>query len=96
MTTSDEGRENRVGVSELRDHLSRYLRGVADGTEIVVTVRGREIARLAPIGPDPFAELRARGLIRDPIGPRVPLDELPQTRLKGDGPSLSDIVIEQR
>lgn len=35
-----------VGVRELRDRLSQYLRTVADGERIVVTQRGRPIALL--------------------------------------------------
>ena len=39
-----------VGVRELRNHLSRYLDRVRDGNELVVTDRGRAIARLVPVG----------------------------------------------
>ena len=35
-----------VGVRELRDHLSRYLDQVRDGTEVVVTDRGQAIRGL--------------------------------------------------
>lgn len=35
-----------VGIRELRDHLSRYLDRVQDGEEVVVTDRGRAIARV--------------------------------------------------
>jgi prevent-host-death family protein len=38
-----------VGVRELRDHLSRYLDRVRDGEEVVVTERGRPIARITPL-----------------------------------------------
>ncbi len=38
-----------VGVRALRDHLSRYLEQVQAGEELVVTERGRGIARLVPI-----------------------------------------------
>ena len=39
-----------VGVRELRNNLSRYLERVRDGEEVVVTDRGRAIARVSPIG----------------------------------------------
>ena len=39
-----------VGVRELRNNLSRYLDQVADGEELVVTDRGRAIARVLPVG----------------------------------------------
>jgi prevent-host-death family protein len=39
---------NRVGVRELRQNLSRYLDRVKAGEALVVTERGREVARLVP------------------------------------------------
>jgi len=49
----------RVGVRELRQNLSRYLREVKEGESFVVTERGREVARLTPSGPadSPLARL---------------------------------------
>lgn len=38
----------QVGVAELKARLSEYLARVADGEEIVVTDRGRPVARLVP------------------------------------------------
>ena len=40
-----------VGVRELRDRLSKYLRRVADGERLVVTQRGEPIALLIPPSP---------------------------------------------
>lgn len=54
----------RVGIRELRQNLSRYLGQVQQGTEFVVTQRGREVARLIPSGvaDDPVLRLaRERG-----------------------------------
>ena len=34
----------QVGVRELKNHLSRYLAQVADGTQVIVTKHGRPIA----------------------------------------------------
>lgn len=50
-----------VGVRELRQYLSRYLREVKEGKSFVVTERGREVARLLPSGPpdSPLARLAA-------------------------------------
>ena len=39
-----------VGVRKLRNNPSRYLERVRDGEEVVVTDRGRAIARVSPIG----------------------------------------------
>jgi len=40
-----------VGVRELKDRLSHYLRTVRQGGSVVVTVRGKPVARLVPISP---------------------------------------------
>ena len=40
-----------VGVARLKASLSAYLARVKAGDEIVVTERGRPIARLVPMGP---------------------------------------------
>ena len=60
----------RVGVRELRQNLSRYLERVKDGEDLVVTERGREVARLVPAGTDAYVELAAR------FGATVPLEPL--------------------
>jgi prevent-host-death family protein len=41
---------DHVGVRELRQNLSRYLDEVKRGSTLVVTERGREVARLIPSG----------------------------------------------
>ena len=38
----------RVGVAELKDQLSKYLRAVEAGDEVEVTDRDRPIARIVP------------------------------------------------
>jgi prevent-host-death family protein len=39
---------SHVGVRELKNGLSRYLKRVKGGEEIVVTERGRSVARIVP------------------------------------------------
>ncbi len=39
-----------AGIAELKAHLSRYLERVKSGNEVLVTERGRPIARIVPIG----------------------------------------------
>lgn len=55
---------DRVGVRELRQNLSVYLRRVRRGETLEVTDRGRPVATLQPIvePDDPFVRLEARGL----------------------------------
>jgi prevent-host-death family protein len=56
----------QVGVRELRQNASALLRRVAAGESIIVTDRGRPVARLSPIGTGGIADLRAAGLVREP------------------------------
>lgn len=55
---------DRVGVRELRQNLSVYLRRVRAGEALEVTERGRPVATLQPIvdADDAIARLRARGI----------------------------------
>ena len=39
----------RVKIAELKDQLSRHLRAVERGAEVVVTDRDRPIARIVPV-----------------------------------------------
>jgi prevent-host-death family protein len=82
----------QVGVRELHDRLSEYLERVESGGEVVVTRRGRPIARLSGLGAArPLDELERRGLVRMPEAPRSPL----AAEVNPSG-SISDLVSEQR
>lgn len=84
--------KSEVGVRELHDHLSRYVQHVAAGGEVLVTTHGRRVARLAPLGTDPLAELRARGLVREPTSAK----RSGRPRPIAPAASVSDLVSEQR
>jgi prevent-host-death family protein len=94
MTPHYEPLKSEVGVRELHDRLSRYVQHVKDGAEVVVTMRGRRVARLVPVDEvDPLADLRARGLVREPTAPRRPRAR--RARLKAGKP-VSELVAGQR
>ena len=94
MTPHSEPLKTEVGVRELHDRLSRYVQHVQNGAEVVVTMRGRRVARLVPVDElDPLADLRARGLVREPTAPRHPRGR--RARLKAAKP-VSDLVADQR
>ena len=94
MTLHRERLKSEVGVRELHDHLSRYVQHVKDGGEVVVTMRGRRVARLVGVDDvDPLADLRARGLVHEPTAPRGPRAQ--RERLKAAEP-VSDLVADQR
>jgi prevent-host-death family protein len=81
-----------VGIRELRDNLSRYLDRVEEGEEVVVTDRGRAIARLLPMdGERTIDRLVARGLVT----PATRRRRARPKPLSTVGP-VSDLVAEQR
>lgn len=85
-----------VGVRELRDRLSEYLRRVKAGERLVVTERGRPVALLSPPLETP-ADHRLEALLREGVGrwgggkPRGAARPV-----KVRGPSVADAVIEDR
>lgn len=82
-----------VGIRELRADLSRFVRRVREGEEIVVTDRGKPVARLVPVS----GESKLERLIREGVvtpAPRPWRGKLPKP-IEGAGP-LSDIVLEDR
>ena len=60
----------RVGVRELRQNLTRYLRRVARGERLEVTERGKPVAMLGPVDESGSAlrELVASGRATPPQG----------------------------
>jgi prevent-host-death family protein len=56
-----------VGIRELRQHLSRYLRRVSGGEVFRVSERGRPVALLGPLPEEagPMERLLAKGRIRE-------------------------------
>jgi prevent-host-death family protein len=48
-----------VGVRELRQNLSKYLRLVKAGEPLTVTERGRKVARVVPLAGNEFHEMLA-------------------------------------
>jgi prevent-host-death family protein len=83
-----------VGVRMLRDHLSRYLELVSAGSEVVVTDRGRPIARLvAHDGDTALDRLAAAGLVRPPLRPKMPASDIRRVKPTGE---VASLVSEQR
>ena len=81
-----------VGIRELRDHLSAFLDRVQAGEEVVVTDRGRAVARVVPVtGERTIDRLVREGKVTPAAGGirRVP------KRVKAAG-SVSELVNEQR
>lgn len=87
---------DRVGVRELRQNLSVYLRRVRRGESLEVTERGSPVAVLKPLGPpdDAVTALAARGFgVRRGAGNLADLPAPPSVRLD---PPLSATLEEMR
>jgi len=90
----------KVGSREFKNRLGRYLAAVRKGQSLLITDRGRPVAKLSP--PDPeetpadalrarLLELEARGLIRLAKGRLAPFKAIPSR-----GKSASEMIIEDR
>lgn len=60
----------RIGIRELQQHASRWVRRAASGETLEITDRGRPVARLQPIARElhGVALLRAEGRIAEAEG----------------------------
>lgn len=91
-----------VGVKELKNNLSAYLRDVRRGTRVLVSDRGRVVAELheptpgyaseTPMDPK-LAEWIDAGVVRMPTAPR---SELPVSPVRVDDGIASRLLDEDR
>jgi prevent-host-death family protein len=82
-----------VGIRELRADFSRWIKRVREGEEVLVTDRGKPVARIVPVdGQRKIDRLIAAGLLAPTPKPwRGPLPK--PVKAKG---TVSDLVAEQR
>jgi len=91
---------NRVGVKELKNRLTQYLRRTKQGEEVVVTERGKPIALIQPIrsAEKPvslearLAKLAAQGVVTLPT--HKPLKEVRLVKISGR--PISRTILEDR
>jgi prevent-host-death family protein len=83
-----------VGIAELRQNLSVYLRRVSRGERLVVTDRNRPVAELgpAPSSGSDLDRLIAEGRVSRPVRPGLP----EPLKLTGDPRVLSRALDEVR
>lgn len=85
-----------VGVRELKAHLSSYVQAAKTGAVVVITERGRPVARLAPMRApveQRLEELVEAGIL-DWSGQPLP-DYAPQATPRGDR-TVADLLLEDR
>jgi prevent-host-death family protein len=84
-----------VAVSELRAHLSEWLRRARLGTDVIITDRGVPVARLLGLGATATLErLTAEGVISRPEQPHRPT-AAGRGRPRPRRP-VSDLISQQR
>jgi prevent-host-death family protein len=93
-----------VSVRELKNRLSEYLRRVAAGEEVVVTSRGKAVARLSPprarrrtasTQTELIARFRSLPWVRPGSGKKPALPK-PLLHIGKGEKTLAEIVSEQR
>ena len=90
----------KVGVARLKAQLSRYLEVAKRGQEVVITERGRPVAKLVALGGRDHADSRLERLIRAGVvisgtgRLRASLRKLPRGPRVGDG--VLKALLEER
>ncbi|MDQ6701121.1 MAG: type II toxin-antitoxin system prevent-host-death family antitoxin, partial [Acidobacteriota bacterium] len=97
VATCSYNQNMNIGIRELKDNLSRYIRRIEAGERIVVTAHGRAVAELVPPAAQghartsQFDKLIASGVITPPDEAGDPLQDCPEIRLPpGTAASLID------
>jgi antitoxin (DNA-binding transcriptional repressor) of toxin-antitoxin stability system len=95
-----------VGIRELKNRLSEYIRLVREGEVVMVTDRGEVVAELRAPQPDSelagkypkLVEMARRGLVRLPIKPNGPdaYPLLPSVTPPGTAAEILDWLREDR
>lgn len=90
---------NSAGIKDIKNNLSRYLARVKSGEEILITERGRPIARI-------IRENGKTNSIRQALGPLIEkglvamptqqINKEPPARIKAIGKSASEMIAEDR
>ena len=89
-----------VSVRELRSNLTGYLRRIEQGERVTVTRRGKPVATLEPIAkPTSDVDAALWKMVREgkasSSGGKPEFAE-PRIRMRGKGPTLSEMIIEDR
>jgi len=92
----------RVSITELKAKLSEHLAAVRAGEEVIVTDRGRPIARLGPVEGEREMESRLAALVRagrlrPPAAPTLDVAELVAGAAEDpDGLGVASLLEERR
>ena len=90
-----------VSIRDMKNRLSKYLRLARGGKDVVITDRGRPVARLVPVGEeaateaDIIARIHALPWVRPGKGGKVKGSRKGMP-LRGKGPTAAEIVLQDR
>ena len=91
-----------VPIREMKNRLSQYLKLVQSGGEVVITDRGRPVARLTPVVPstaqteaEAIRQIESLPWVQPGAGGKVRGLQR-GVRLRGEGPNASEIVLQDR
>ncbi len=86
-----------VGVAEAKAKLSEYLAMVKEGDEVLITERGRPVAKIVKTEPmdEELERLVREGIVSPPRRP-LPADFFDRPRPKAKGEPISQTVIRER
>lgn len=88
-----------VSARELRNNLANYLSRLERGERFTVTRRGRPVGRLEPPEPESDPDAWLWKMVREGraswSGKKFN-PAMPTVRLRGEGPTLSEMIIEDR
>lgn len=82
-----------VGIRALQQHASEVVRRAAAGETVIVTDRGRPVARLVPLQGGPLEQRIAEGSVR--VARRRPR-ALPAPLPARSGPTLGELLAQAR
>ena len=90
-----------ISIRDMKNHLSKYLKLVRAGKEVVITDRGKPVAQLTPI--KPVAENEEKVIARINALPWVqpgkggkPKGSRKGVALRGKGPTAAAMVLQDR
>lgn len=91
-----------VSIREMKNNLSKYLKRAVRGVDVIITDRGRPVARLTPVKPTE-AESEEEIIRRIEALPWVQPGNGGKVRgsrkgiaLRGKGPTAAEIVLQDR
>ena len=85
---------SEVGIAELRRALKDWLARARAGDDVIVTERGRAVARLTSVEATPLLDrLAAEGRVSRTAAPRPTASGARRVRAHG---SVSELVVEER